>query len=76
MSIIDGQAIEEIASGFQSKRLFYPCAGGDIVEPILTFVPFIDEFWFVDLNRFDVKELLAEQEVEFLQHDRSEITGH
>jgi hypothetical protein len=76
MGIIDRQSIEEIASGFQSKRLFYPCAGKDIVDPIKTFLPFIDEFWFIDLNRFDVKELLAEQEIEFLQHDRSEITGY
>ena len=76
MGIINRQAIEEIASGFQSKRLFYPCAGEDIVEPIMTFLPYIDEFWFVDLRKIDVKKLLANHEITFLQREGSEITGH
>jgi len=76
MGIIDRQAIEGIASGFQSKRLFYPCAGEDIVEPIMTFLPYIDEFWFVDLNEFDVEELLANHEITFLQREYRTIAGH
>ena len=76
MGIIDRQAIEGIASGFQSRRLFYPCAGKDIVDPIMAFLPHIDEFWFVDLREFDVKKLLANHEITFLQREGSEITGH
>lgn len=31
------------------KTLFYPCAGGDIAEPLQVFAPVISEFWFSDI---------------------------
>lgn len=32
-----------------SKSLFYPCAGNDILEVLDIFVPYLDEFHFVDM---------------------------
>ncbi|MGK7864923.1 hypothetical protein [Falsiroseomonas sp. E2-1-a4] len=32
------------------KTLFYPCAGGDIAEPLQVFAPVISDFWFSDIG--------------------------
>jgi len=34
----------------QGSSLYYPCAGSDIEAPVLTFSPYITDFWFVDIN--------------------------
>ena len=34
----------------RGKILFYPCSGRDWVEPVEVFAPYVDEFWFCDLN--------------------------
>ena len=40
--------VDHAADGFVARRLFYPSAGGDTGTPIRVFLPWIDEFWFVD----------------------------
>ena len=34
----------------KARTLFYPSAGTDWAVPIDTFLPWIDDFWFVDTN--------------------------
>lgn len=36
-----------------SRTLFYPCSCEDIVEPVLMFAPYINQFWFVDVGYFN-----------------------
>lgn len=35
--------------GFTARTLFYPLAGYDVQAPVDLFLPWVDEFWFVDL---------------------------
>lgn len=46
-------------NSFQSRNLFYPSSCSDLCIPIETFLPWINDFWFVDC-RYDVKEALKE----------------
>jgi hypothetical protein len=39
-------------SGIRNSTLFYPCSGGDLLEPIHLFSPFVTDFWFADRGYF------------------------
>jgi len=43
---------ETYLSGIKNSTLFYPCAGGDLLEPIRLFSPFVTDFWFADRGYF------------------------
>jgi len=49
MTNLDLSWLDEPASRFASRRLFYPCAGEDIFEPVNFFLPHIVDFWFADI---------------------------
>jgi len=51
--------LEKACETFVTRRLFYPSSGGDVIQPVSTFLPFIDEFWFVDTNYDLTQPLLA-----------------
>ena len=38
-----------LLKGLRGTALFYPGTGNDWKEPIELFVPYITEFWFVDI---------------------------
>jgi hypothetical protein len=40
----------EAFQGMSRGSLFYPCSGRDWDLPIDTFLPWVDDFWFVDVN--------------------------
>ncbi len=42
--------LDQLGSQFTSRRLFYPSAGDDLLDPIKTFLPHVDDFWFVDIT--------------------------
>ena len=42
----------ETLSRIENSTLFYPCAGGDLLEPIRLFSPFVTDFWFADRGYF------------------------
>jgi hypothetical protein len=44
---------------FVSRTLFYPSAGTDVNLPVSIFMPYIDEFWFVDITYNLEKSLLT-----------------
>jgi hypothetical protein len=39
----------ELFGGLASRCLFYPSAGSDTAGPIAAFLPWVDDFWFVDV---------------------------
>lgn len=42
--------LSDACAGLQARTLFYPSAGTDWLVPISAFLPWIDDFWFVDMN--------------------------
>lgn len=68
-------ALNKACEGFQSRNLFYPCSGQDFTEPIEKFLPFIDEFWFVDLIYKLDKPLLPKGLLEHLKTNYAKETG-
>ncbi|MDA7861489.1 hypothetical protein N9B22_00310 [bacterium] len=54
-----------VLENLESRSLFYPCSGQDFIEPIENFLPFIDEFWFVDTT-YDLSQPLVREG--FLKH--------
>lgn len=46
--IIGVEQLEQV----KDLALFYPCSGGDLLEPIELFSPYITDFWFVDRGYF------------------------
>lgn len=57
--------LNKACDSFESRNLFYPCSGQDFTEPIERFLPFIDEFWFVDIA-YDLSQPLVPKN--FLKH--------
>ncbi|MDB4368526.1 hypothetical protein N9Z58_00150 [bacterium] len=49
----------------ENRNFFYPSSGQDFTEPIERFLPFIDEFWFVDIA-YDLSQPLVPKD--FLKH--------
>jgi hypothetical protein len=39
----------DVCEGFASRCLFYPSAGTDTETPLAAFLPWIDDYWFVDI---------------------------
>jgi hypothetical protein len=54
--------LNDFCKCFVSRRLFYPSAGKDVTLPVSVFMPFIDEFWFVDTTYVLRKPLLADSD--------------
>ncbi|MCC6489492.1 MAG: hypothetical protein IT364_18485 [Candidatus Hydrogenedentes bacterium] len=48
MAYIDPQSLEHL----RGSSFYYPCAGHDFEEPFSSFVPYIRDFWFVDIVYF------------------------
>jgi hypothetical protein len=44
--------LKEKVADLSSRVLFYPCSGGDLIQPIRLFAPRITTFWFVDIGYF------------------------
>jgi len=62
--------LSDIGEKFRSRRLFYPASGKDLREPIQAFLPYIDEFWFVD-PKYEVDQPLLAGFHEFDLNDRT-----
>ena len=62
-------------SQFSNRTLFYPSAGSDFKEPIKTFMPWIDEFWFVDVNYDEKCPRLADVGFRLISSSYFELTG-
>ena len=57
-------SLNEFCECFASRRLFYPSAGTDVSLPVSVFMPFIDEFWFVDTAYVLSKPLLTDRDLD------------
>jgi hypothetical protein len=44
--------LNNLVRNLESKVMFYPCSALDINEPVSFFVPYLTDFWFVDINYF------------------------
>ena len=78
MTDLDLQWLEEAASHFKSRQLFYPCSGSDIFDPINIFLPHVEEFWFADL-RYESSvnhPKLPETEFRPISHNDRELSGY
>jgi len=76
MTDLDLQWLEEPASHFQSRRLFYPCSGLDIFDPLNIFLSHIEEFWFVDIAYHHNCPKLPATEFRRISQSHQEISGH
>ena len=65
-----------LAEGFKNRRLFYPSSGDDIVDPIIAFLPYVDDFWFVDLRSRSVKNLLPKSKFHCHKKSHSRLFGN
>jgi hypothetical protein len=59
----------------QNRNFFYPSAGQDFNKPIEKFLPFIDEFWFVDIAYDLSQPLVPEKSLKHLDTQRVQETG-
>lgn len=59
----------------EDRNLFYPCSGQDFTEPIERFLPFIDEFWFVDIAYDLSQRLVPKGFLRHLETDQVQETG-
>lgn len=48
-TIISRDALESLGS----RTLYYPCAGEDVATPLTMFAPYVNQFWFVDIDYFN-----------------------
>ena len=62
-------------SRLKSRRLFYPSAGSDFSTPIASFLPYIDEFWFADINYDLTKPLLTQKDYQLNSRHPSKLSG-
>ncbi len=72
---MDTDWLANSCSRLKSRRLFYPSAGPDISTPITSFMPYIDEFWFADINYDLTKPLLTQKDYQLNSKHRSELSG-
>jgi hypothetical protein len=54
----DHSRLDEMMKPLRAASLFYPCSGQDTLKPIETFLPWLNQFWFVDDN-YTGRPLLA-----------------
>jgi len=60
---------------FESRRLFYPSAGSDILDPVDAFMPHIDEFWFCDAAYTLENALLMQPDFRLNSRECTELSG-
>lgn len=72
---MDAPWLAAACSQLESRRLFYPSAGSDILVPICEFTPYIDEFWFSDVSYTIDKPLLEHADYHRDSTTRSQLSG-
>ncbi len=59
----------------ENRNFFYPSSGQDFTEPFERFLPFIDEFWFVDVAYDLSQPLIQKGFLKHLETDQVQETG-